>query len=285
MRLWDFVIGNGMTWQETSAETQTLLNAVDLSELGKQDIWHQLRTIVQVQPDSDIFPVRGKYEDSEQYTIGLNYLSADFPMWFTLADCIASKLLTGKTPKVIKAYSFSPKEPQFALWPVNIMGNPDYRVDPTKDDFYRRLIDLRMAVRKKGRAGTKVDADKTESEQLALKILANATSYGIFVELNVNDLARQQSAVRYGLSEKPVRIPCDKLEEPGKYFHPLLGTLITGAARLMLAIAETLARQHGLDWAFCDTDSMALAKPDGMTTGDFDRHTKSICSWFKPLNP
>ena len=31
-------------------------------------------------------------------TIGVNYLSADRPLWFTLADCVASKLLTGKAP-------------------------------------------------------------------------------------------------------------------------------------------------------------------------------------------
>ena len=40
---------------------------------------------------------------------------------------------------------------------------------------------------------------------------------------------------------------------------PLLGVLITGAARLMLAITERLVLDEGLDWAFCDTDSMALA--------------------------
>ena len=55
-----------------------------------------------------------------------------------------------------------------------------------------------------------------------------------------------------------------KVEEPGQYFHPLLATLITGAARLMLGIAERLCIEKGLDWAFCDTDSLAIAKPDGM---------------------
>jgi hypothetical protein len=48
------------------------------------------------------------------------------------------------------------------------------------------------------------------------------------------------------------------VEQPGTYFHPLLGVLITGAARLMLAIAEKLTLDGGLDWAFCDTDSIAI---------------------------
>ena len=37
-----------------------------------------------------------------------------------------------------------------------------------------------------------------------------------------------------------------KTEAPGRYFHPLLGTLITGAARLMLAMTERLLTDRGL---------------------------------------
>jgi hypothetical protein len=32
----------------------------------------------------------------------------------------------------------------------------------------------------------------------------------------------------------------------------------------MLAITERRLLDEGLDWAFCDTDSMAFAKPDGI---------------------
>ena len=75
------------------------------------------------------------------------------------------------------------------------------------------------------------------------------------------------------------------MEEPGQFFHPLLATLITGAARLMLGIAERLCVEKGLDWAFCDTDSMAIAKPDGMGQAEFFERAQSICEWFSSLNP
>jgi hypothetical protein len=42
-------------------------------------------------------------------TIGLNHLSSDRGLWFTLADCVASKLLTGKAPKVERAIRFRPQ--------------------------------------------------------------------------------------------------------------------------------------------------------------------------------
>lgn len=48
------------------------------------------------------------------------------------------------------------------------------------------------------------------------------------------------------------------LEKPGEFFFPPLGSLITAAARLMLALLEWHVRQRGGTFAFCDTDSMAI---------------------------
>jgi hypothetical protein len=283
MGLWKFVIAKGMSQRDSTDEIRDMLDRVQLTDLQQQRFWLSLRTIVLVQPDKDIFPVRARYGDKHQFTIGLNYFTSEFPMWFTLADCIASKLLTGKTPKVIRATSFEPLAKQSTLWPINILGSTDYRVDPTVDDFYLRLIDLLMEVRARQKRAH--DQSKLETEQLALKTLANATSYGIFIELNVEDLQTKRDLRRYGATEKGVPVSGEKIEEPGRYFHPLLGTLITGAARLMLAIAESKVAEAGLDWAFCDTDSMAIARPTGLNEAEFYSRALSICDWFKPLNP
>ena len=120
---------------------------------------------------------------------------------------------------------------------------------------------------------------------MALKILANATSYGIFVELNVEEEKELQPMLCYGVGSKPIPINQKKFEGAGSYFHPLLATLITGAARLMLAITERQACDAGLDWAFCDTDSMALAKPASMPEAEFYQKAEQIADWFTPLNP
>ena len=53
----------------------------------------------------------------------------------------------------------------------------------------------------------------------------------------------------------------------------------------MLAITERLIIKAGLDWAFCDTDSMAIAKPAGMDQKTFFAKAKSIADWLTPLNP
>ena len=150
---------------------------------------------------------------------------------------------------------------------------------------FKRLIDLRTAIKSKLKNSSALNAEALDSEQQALKILANSTSYGIFVELIVADLDAPEKLTCYGPSGEGFSVESMKIEEPGRYFHPLLATLITGAARLMLAIAERLCVAKGLDWAFCDTDSMAIAKPDDMDEAEFFERAQSICDWFSPLNP
>ena len=53
----------------------------------------------------------------------------------------------------------------------------------------------------------------------------------------------------------------------------------------MLALSERLAFDQGLNWAFCDTDSMAFANTGNLPFADFAWRVRSICDWFTPLNP
>ena len=289
MGLWGFVVAKRMTWRRATAQVWKLLDNVTIEDLQDPKTWTQLRVLVKVRPDGDVFPVRARYEEGGQHTIGLNHLSSDEHMWLTLADCVASKLLTGRTPKVIEALRFEPVGTQEGLAPIDIAGNPGYRVDPQTTDLYRRVIDLRSEVKERAKAarngsGSESELTRLDSEQKALKLLANATSYGIFVELNVSAQAGTQEVACYG-GEDEFGARVRNLEEPGLYFHPLLATLITGAARLMLAIAERLAEESGITWAFCDTDSMALARPDGMEQGCFLERAEAVREWFAALNP
>ncbi|QCK88034.1 helix-turn-helix transcriptional regulator [Phreatobacter aquaticus] len=285
MNLWRFVIAKGIDWSDATEETRGFLETVTAADLQKQTTWRSLTTLVQVMPDDDILPVRAKYGDAQQATIGLNYLKGDKPLWYTLADCVASKLLIGKAPRVVRALRFKPKGKQTNLAPIAIAGSPDHLVDPRTDDFYRRVIDLRSKVKAARRNADLLTRYRLEFEQLALKILANATSYGIFVELNVEELDEPEDVRCHTGSGEAFDVQTANLEKPGTYFHPLLATLITGAARLMLALAEKRTIDAGLDWAFCDTDSMAITKPDAMEQDEFFRRAKSVCDWFVPLNP
>lgn len=285
MRLWSFVIADGMTSRDATEEARALLEQVDLDMLRSPKSWAALHMIVRVKPDADIFPVRADYCGGGQATIGANNLTSLQPLWFTLADCIAAKLLTGKAPEVLEAMAFGAGAPQEGLRPINIAGNPAYRVDPYRDDFFKRVIELRQATKRQMNDAPSDERDRLDIQQNALKICANSTSYGIWVEVNVEDRPRSRSVTIFNSTDAQFTLDTDKSEMPGSYFHPLLATLITGAARLMLAIAERLAADAQLDWSFCDTDSMAFAKPDDMDADDFVARVRTIVDWFEPLNP
>ena len=285
MGLWRFVIAKGMTWQDTTDATRALLETVDLDELQSQPTWQRLATLVRVLPDGDIFPVRAAYAGEAQSTIGANHLSSTSPLWFTLADCIAAKLLTSKAPTMIEAVSFTPGPVQSDLAAIDISGNSDYRVNPLETDVFKRIIELRQSVKERRDAAVGDERDALETEQNALKIAANSTSYGIFIEVNVEKRPNRKATTVHSATCEPFSFKTDMAEMPGTFFHPLLGTLITGAARLMLAIAERLVIDKGLDWSFCDTDSMAIAKPDPMPTELFAPRVHEVVDWFAALNP
>jgi hypothetical protein len=285
MGLWNFVRANGVTYRDdTSAITALLTRPRDelVEQLRTKDGWRDLASLVQVRPKNDLFPIRARYPGGDTLNIGLNYLSADELQWFTLADVLASKILTGRTPEVIKALRFRPKGQQKGLKPVGIAG---HTINPATDDFYQRLIIHRNAIKAKLETASAPDKPTLKSDEQAIKILANATSYGIFVELNVSEYAKTERMVGYGGRPRPSHFKSSTSERPGAFFHPLLATLITGAARLMLALAEHQVIEHGLDWVFADTDSLAIGNTRDLPRDEFVATALRAREWFKDLNP
>jgi len=285
MRLWRYVTAQSVEWRDATAEARQLLDSVDLGQLQSPSFWSKLTMLVWVKPEADIFPIRASYSGEAQSTIGTNYLSDDDGLWFTLADCIASKLLSGKAPEILEAVAFSPGPIQPDLQSININGNPAYRADPAENDFFKRVIELRQSIKVQRNAATGAEKVALDTAQNALKICANSTSYGIYVEVNVATRPKRVATTVHSSTCHPFSFRTDKAEEPGPFFHPLLATLITGAARLMLAIAERRVEDHGLEWSFCDTDSIAIARPGNISESEFERRTDEIVGWFAALNP
>jgi len=274
MRTWKFLTATGFDALEDTEAVRALVDGATLDSLGDQQTWPLLAAIAAVLPDKDVFPVRANYGEpgEDAYAIGLNYLSAGEPLWFTLADVIASKLITGRTPKIVQAFRFKRRAKQSGLKQIDILGRQDLHIDPREDNFFKAIVELRQQV-------------KDTPAEKPLKVLVNATGYGIFVELNAEDSAKPQLRFCYAGGDQASEMHTETFEKPGPYFHPLIGTMITGAARLMLTLAERKASENGLDWVFCDTDSLALAKPSEMSEAGFIDRVHETVDWFKKLNP
>ena len=281
MGLWRFVISKGIDFVDVTAETRDRLSSITAADLQSKAGWRDLAVLVQISPEADILPVRACYGEGPSANIGLNHLSSDEPLWFTLADVIAAKVLNGSAPKILKATRFVPRDVQSGLRPIMVAGKS---VDPEHADFYRELIDHRGVLQSKVSEGGP-DAARFDAEQLAAKILTNSTAYGIFMELNPEDSSKPVQMMGYGAGAHPFAFTSRSVEKPGLMFHPLLGALTTGAARLMLALAERKVLDEGLDWAFCDTDSIAIANPSGMAREEFLPRAEAVQAWFSDLNP
>src|SRR5262249_24113099 len=153
--------------------------------------------LVQIQPMSDRLPVRAKYNQLD-YSVGFNKLKSAEPLWYTLADCIASTLLTGRPPQVKRALRFSPVGIQDGLEPVDLMGDSAYGLDPVKDDFFRRLVDLRGQTKRAAIGSSGEKKARLEMEELAFKTCVNSRSYGIFAEMIAQDYKRRMKVECYG---------------------------------------------------------------------------------------
>ena len=233
-----------------------------IEDLRNPETWqrNEMHSVVRIRANEDILPIRMEYSKLSK-NIGINYLKTDKEMWYTIEDIISSKILTGKTPEIIQAFTLIPEDIQNNLKDVN---TSDMTIS-SNEDFIRRVIEERISIKKSNRE----DKDQI---QLILKIIANATSYGIYIEENTSSLDKPLDVDVYSVEHFTSRVK--NIEDTGKYFNPIMASLITGSARLILAMAESIAMNNGYT-AYMDTDSIFVSP----------NKVKEIQDFFRSLNP
>jgi hypothetical protein len=304
MGLWQFVIAEEIRVVEhCNTEIQTFLDRMSADSLFKPETWKHLTGFVKLVPDGDILPTRGKYSvETNDWQVAVNHLysESDNPshaLWFSLPDVVVSVLLTGRVPKIIDAFRIEPIGTLSELEVTKLRGAIE--VDPGCQDFFKVVIEERK------RLSSRSDLSEVGKERLdkALKVLANATSYGIYAEMNRQELDNPVNVTCHGIDADPFTCRVAHPDVPGEYCFPLFAALITGAARLMLALLEYSVTRLGGTYAMEDTDSMAIVAtkrgglvpcPGGslrMANGSAAiralswKHVKTISERFDALNP
>lgn len=273
LKMWNHTIADHIDFYDDTEEVRKFVENVTLDDLKNAETWRELNAICTIQPDGDVLFVRSDF-DEVNYNLGTEYGNSSIPLRYTLADVVASKLLTGKSPRILRAIRLVPVGVQEGLSSITIKG--DKTLDPTKQDFFMALAEHRNEFKK-----TRDAIDKEyepgrfafyDSCQNAVKITLNATSYGIFIEENV--IPQSKDVMVYGAG-KSFKAELNKYEQPGPFFNPITATFVTAAARLVLAITEAILSRHGAVYAFCDTDSMAVPP----------EHVDDIQAFFRGLSP
>lgn len=252
MGLWEMLTAEQVAVRDATEDVRRLLDGVTVDGCFDPAFWRQLPVLVQIAPAHDILPVRAQYDGGQAWQIGFNVLAAGEARWYTLADCVASTLLSGTPPRVLNALRLVPDGTQPGLQPVKLRG--EIAVDPEADDFFRTVIELRKSLPQ--------DLSPEEHAQLGgfLKVLASSSSYGILAEMNRQEVGGGKMArvTVHGLDAEPFVTRVSGPEEPGAFCFPPLAAFIAGAARLMLALLERCVTDLGGTYAMCDTDSMAI---------------------------
>ena len=257
MGLYKFLVAERIDYKDETKQVRRLLETITIEQLQKPETWEGLNVIVEIEPEDDLLPVRAPY-DKDTLTVGLNYLTSKKTIWYGLPSLILSKLLTGKIPKIKKAIRFIPIGKQKTLRKATILG---MEIDPNRDNIFKLLVEERAKAKKLGE----------KSRAKAIKILVNATSYGIFIELNRDEVESELTIFSGNekFSDKK------RLERQGKYFCPIIGTLITDGSKLLLGLGDYMLQSHNEVVAYLDTDSMAVPV----------KYKKEIVSFYDPLNP
>src|SRR5215467_12117226 len=245
--IWDVLTAKQLTIEDATKEVRSLLASVTLENLFQPEIWKEFKFYAQIVPDQDILPVRSVYDGkSGTCNIGLNKLRWKQPIWVAGPDLVASVLLSGYIPDVRKAIRIVPHGRQGGLESVRLRSA--ITVDPETEDFFTRVIEYRKQNKHDDRL------------QYFLKILANSTSYGTYLELNpvkVDTKQRPRITVHSGEHVFDQVAP-DTIEQPGRFYFPLLGALITAGGRLLLAMIEKCVRDAGGTYMCCDTDALII---------------------------
>jgi hypothetical protein len=243
----DLLTAAALEERDVTDEVHKLLKEITLEKLYDHRLWPKLAFFGLVEPDADILPVRTTYGDAvnaQSTNIGVNPLTSTKPIWFAGPDIVASYLLTGKVPKVIKALKFVPLGKQKNMKSVTL---GEMSINPYKDIFFRKVIEERKRQK------------KNDSIQYFLKILANAGCYGIYAEVNRQRFSKNNSKelTIYSGEFQMTERSCE-IEQAGSWYFPPMAALTTSGGRLLLAMLEKEVTNRGGNYLMCDTNSMAI---------------------------
>lgn len=239
--LWPLLTAASLKVSNCTKEARVALNHASVESILQPSTWHDLAFFALVEPSNDLLPVRTLYGETGNTNIGLNPLTSKEPIWYAGPDLAASKLATGRTPRIIRAFRLVPHGVQEGM-KETVIGTRT--INPEKDDFFRVVIEERKKL------------PKSHPHYLLLKIIANAL-YGIFAELNKYEYGKNSAKQLDVFSgEHKFEQPTFVVERPGKFQFPPAAALITAGGRLMLTVLERMIKDLGGTYLLTDTDSM-----------------------------
>jgi hypothetical protein len=251
----------------------------DIRYLFDPKVWPMLNCLVLLDPNGAILPIRMRVADKDPYTIAVTPIETAEGRWYTLADVLAGVLLGGPVPNIRKAVRVVAKGRRTRH---TALFRNEIELHST-EPFFTTIVEQRQIAKSKSKD------PQYEALELGLKQMAAGGSYGIYAEINITP-GKNAKIPMAGTVYSDITYPSPKIhdERPGTYANPIIATLVTGGARLMLALLESEVVKRGGAFAFCDTDSLAIVGgsncPNNVPSITKDE-VDAIVAQFNALNP
>lgn len=246
------------------------LTVADL--LTKPGLWRELAGVAFVEPDGDLLAVRGRAFQAGQglgaetdETLLAPIAAGSQPIWEGLPDVVASKILTGRLPRMHEAYTWTPVGVPPGAKSVTLPGGVvwDPHLERRFGSRFPTLVAALAEIGLRSKDGTLrgLDQDQQDRVGTCAKNARNGIAYGVAVEYNPSNRTHPMWG---GTGRGSLGVVGATKEEPGELVDPPVGMLATSGERLVLAILEHLVAEAGGSIMFMDTDSAAIvATPDG----------------------
>jgi hypothetical protein len=274
MNLQELLAAKEIRSRDVTADVSDLLQSLSLDDLYDPRLWLKFRCIVRLRPNGDTLPVRMRLSADDPYAITVTPFRSNADRWYSLGDVIAARILGNTVPVIEEALEFYGDGRQERLQPVDMLG---VTLDPGEQVF-KTVVEQRQRHK-----------DDNPALAQSLKILANSGAYGIYAELNVAPSTKKDEPQTGTWFSDVGPISGETHEErPGRFFNPIISSLVTGSARLALAMVEAEVAARGGTFCFADTDSLGIiagANPASEVPCISDHDVTAIIERINRLNP
>ena len=242
-------------------------------------VWLKLNCLVLVDPSWAILPIRMRNAEKDPYTVAVTPIDTPEGRWYPLGDVLGSLLLGGPAPTILRAIRAVPKGRRYSKT-TRFRGAVELR---STEPFFKTIVEQRQIAKR----SAKGDPDLAALE-MGLKQNSASGGYGVHAEVNVTPGKDDTDLPGEVYSDIAYLSPKVHDERPGAFANPIIATLVTGGARLMLALLESEVAKRGGTYAFCDTDSLAVncgaRCPEGIPSLP-ESAIAEIVAQFDALNP
>lgn len=247
-----------MQYETVDVEQIDPQNLPDIGDLTDPECWPEIADYyVKIKPQGATLPVRTPHLEDTTKVVTAN-VHSDKEIQYHYMDIVAAQLIDGKAQYEV-----------VAAWKVTGSGSQDLQTTTVagvdiqpQDNVMAKCIEARKNIqfenKKEGIGNKKGKNARTQS----LKITANSF-YGISAERIVKETSKLIESER-----------ADYAAANG-FYNPHVATTITAAGRLQIALGQRLAREHGGELTYCDTDSLVLT----------ENCASDVIDEFSDLNP